>query len=70
MSKINKIPLSDLEKAVKENAKRVTNIVRDDLGVSSTERLAPEAIDKALDVASKPYDVIRKMESLQRVYPV
>lgn len=53
------------EMAAKSNAKQVTNAVRKDLGVSSTEQLTPAAVDKALDAASKPYDVIRKMDTLE-----
>ena len=35
------------------------------LGVAPTEKLNVAAIDRALDVAGKPYDVIRKMGVLQ-----
>lgn len=53
------------EMAAKNNAKQVTNAVRNDLGVASTEQLTPAVVDKALDVASKPYDVVRKMGTLE-----
>jgi hypothetical protein len=59
----------------KKNEIAVTEKVRQDLGVKPTEKLIPEIdasgklnpnspITRALDEASKPYEPIRKMESL------
>lgn len=50
--------------AAKHNAQQVTNVVRKDLGVSASETLTPAAIDRALDAASKPYEVIKKIPTL------
>lgn len=50
--------------AVKVNAAKTTSIVRKDLGLSSTDPLNATAVEKALDTAGKPYDVVRKMPSL------
>jgi len=47
------------------NAAQTTKVVRQDLGVAPTENLTLASIDRALDVAGKPYDVIRKMGVLQ-----
>ena len=64
------------EKLAKNNAVAVTNKVREDLGAKPTEKLTPEIDDvsgkvnpnspitRALNEASKPYEPIRKMESL------
>lgn len=60
----------------KKNEAAVTEAVRKDLGIKPTEKLIPEVdeatgklnvnspIARALDEASKPYEPIRKMESL------
>ena len=53
------------EAALTYNAAQTTKVVRQDLGVAPTEKLSVAAIDRALDVAGKPYDVIRKMGVLQ-----
>lgn len=53
------------EAALTYNAAQTTKVVRQDLGVAPTEKLNVVAIDRALDVAGKPYDVIRKMGVLQ-----
>ena len=53
------------EAALTYNAAQTTKVVRQDLGVAPTEKLNVAAIDRALDVAGKPYDVIRKMGVLQ-----
>jgi len=53
------------EAALPYNAAKATEVVRKDLGVASTENLTPAATDRALDVAGKPYDVIRKMGVLE-----
>ena len=53
------------EAALTYNAAQATKVVRQDLGVAPTEKLNVAAIDRALDVAGKPYDVIRKMGVLQ-----
>jgi len=63
------------QKFAKKNEVEVTQRVREDLGVKPNEKLIPEIDDtgklnidspitRALDEASKPYDVIRKMETL------
>jgi hypothetical protein len=63
------------QKFAKDNEVAVTDRVRKDLGVKPNEKLIPELNDagelnknspitRALDEASKPYDVIRKMEAL------
>jgi hypothetical protein len=53
------------EAALTYNAAQTTKVVRQDLGVAPTEKLSVAAIDRALDAAGKPYDVIRKMGVLQ-----
>lgn len=53
------------EAALPYNAAKATEVARKDLGVASTENLTPATVDRALDVAGKPYDVIRKMGVLQ-----
>lgn len=50
--------------AAKTNAAKTTEIVRKDLGLSSTEPLNAAAVETALNEAGKPYDVVRKMSSL------
>jgi hypothetical protein len=63
------------QKFAKDNEIAVTERVRKDLGVKPNEKLIPEIDDtgklnidspitRALDEASKPYDVIRQMEAL------
>ena len=64
------------QKLVKNNEVAVTEKVREDLGIKPNEKLIPEVdeltgklnvnspIARALDEASKPYEPIRKMESL------
>jgi hypothetical protein len=63
------------QKFAKNNEVAVTERVRKDLGVKPNEKLIPEIDDtgklntnspitRALDEASKPYDVIRQMEAL------
>jgi hypothetical protein len=52
------------EAAAKANAARTTELVRKDLGVSADKPLDATAIETALDKASKPYDVVRNMDSL------
>lgn len=51
--------------AAKYNAQQVTDLVRQDLGAASTEKLTPAIVERALDAAGKPYDVVRKMATLQ-----
>ena len=53
------------EGAVKQNAERAVEVVRNDLGATPTEKLTPDIVERALDQESKPYDVIRKMDSLE-----
>ena len=64
------------QRFAKKNEVEVTQRVREDLGVKPNEKLIPEIdntgklnidspITRALDEASKPYDVIRKMEALK-----
>lgn len=63
------------QKFAKKNEVEVTQRVREDLGMKPNEKLIPEIDDtgklnidspitRALDEASKPYNVIRKMEAL------
>lgn len=52
------------EKLAKNNAVAVTNKVREDLGVPANKPLDASAIETALDNASKPNDVVRKMARL------
>jgi hypothetical protein len=49
----------------KFNLEKITDQVRNDLGVAATEKLDDAAINRALDVASAPYDPIRAMPVLQ-----
>jgi hypothetical protein len=49
----------------KFNLEKITDQVRNDLGVAATEKLDDVAITRALDVASAPYDPIRAMPVLQ-----
>jgi len=51
-------------KLAENNVAAVTNKVRQDLGVPATGRLDKAAIETALDVASKPYDVIRAIPEM------
>jgi len=52
------------EKMAKVNETQVTNKVREDLGVAPTTRLDDKAINSALDVAGKPYDVVKNIPVL------
>ena len=52
------------EAAAKANAVQTTNLVRKDLGVAPDQPLNAAAVETALDNASKPYDVVRNMDSL------
>jgi hypothetical protein len=52
------------EKLATSNAVAVTNKVREDLGVPANKPLDASAIETALDNASKPNDVVRKMTRL------
>jgi len=49
----------------KFNLEKITEQVRNDLGVAAAEKLDDAAINRALDVASAPYDPIRAMPVLQ-----
>ena len=49
----------------KFNLEKITDQVRNDLGVAVTDRLDDAAINRALDQASTPYDPIRAMPVLQ-----
>jgi hypothetical protein len=49
----------------KFNLEKITEQVRNDLGVAVTDRLDDAAINRALDQASAPYDPIRAMPVLQ-----
>jgi hypothetical protein len=53
------------EAANKYNAAQTTYSVRKDLGLSASEPLTSASIDKALDVAGKPYTPIREMQVLK-----
>lgn len=53
------------EKLATSNAVAVTNKVREDLGVPANKPLDANAIETALDNASKPYDVIRENPNLR-----
>jgi hypothetical protein len=48
----------------KFNLEKITDQVRNDLGVAATEKLDDAAINRALDVASAPYDPIRALPVL------
>ena len=48
----------------KFNLEKITEQVRNDLGVAATEKLDDAAINRALDVASAPYDPIRALPVL------
>jgi hypothetical protein len=48
----------------KNNIAAVTDTVRQDLGVPAEGRLDRAAVDSALDVASKPYDVVRAIPTM------
>jgi hypothetical protein len=52
------------EAAAKANAAKTTDLVRKDLGVAADQPLNATAVESALDKASKPYDVVRKMPNL------
>ena len=52
------------EAAAKANANQTTAVVRKDLGLAPNEPLSAAAVDTALNTASKPYDVVRKMPQL------
>jgi len=52
------------EAAAKANAAKTTELVRNDLGVAPEQPLNSAAVESALDKASKPYDVVRQMDSL------
>jgi hypothetical protein len=49
----------------KFNLEKITDQVRNDLGVAATEKLDDAAITRALDVASAAYDPIRAMPVMQ-----
>lgn len=49
----------------KRNLPVITDIVKKDLGVPATTKLDAAAFESALDAASKPYDVVRKLPVLQ-----
>lgn len=53
------------EAAGQYNAAQTTKVIRKDLGVAANEQLTPAAIEKALDEAGKPYDVVRQMSVLK-----
>jgi hypothetical protein len=53
------------EKLAKNNAVVVTDRVREDLGVPANKPLNADAIETALNNASKPYDTIRKIDNLK-----
>jgi len=50
--------------AVKVNADKTRELVRKDLGLSSTEPLDANAIESALKEAGKPYDTVRKIPEI------
>ena len=52
------------EAAAKANAAQTTDLVRKDLGVAANQPLNATAVESALDKASKPYDVVRKIPNL------
>lgn len=55
----------DLQQAAgKQNAARVTDLVRQDLGVAPTEKLTQASIEKALDNASQPYEVVKNLPDM------
>lgn len=49
----------------KFNLEKITDQVRQDLGVAATEKLDDAAINRALDVASAPYEPIRAIPVMQ-----
>jgi len=51
-------------KAAPQNAARVTDLVREDLGVAPTEKLTQASIEKALDNASQPYEVVKNLPDM------
>jgi hypothetical protein len=53
------------ERLAKNNEVAVTNKVREDLGLTPDQPLNKQAVESALDVASKPYDVVRQIPVLQ-----
>ena len=52
------------EAAAKANAAQTTKLVRKDLGVAADQPLNADAVESALDKASKPYDVVRQIPNL------
>lgn len=50
--------------ATTQNAKQVTDLVRKDLGVAPTEKLTQASIEKALDDASQPYEVVKNLPDM------
>jgi len=52
------------EAAAKANAAQTTELVRKDLGVAADQPLNATAVELALDKASKPYEVVRKIPNL------
>lgn len=57
---------ADIDARLSEiNVQRVTDKVREKLGVAATEKLDDVAIERALDRASAPYAAIREMPVLQ-----
>lgn len=49
----------------KHNLPVITDVVKKDLGLPTTTKLDAAAFESALDAASKPYDVVRKLPALQ-----
>ena len=49
----------------KHNLPVITDVVKKDLGMPTTTKLDAAAFETALDAASKPYDVVRKLPALQ-----
>lgn len=49
----------------KHNLPVITDVVKKDLGLPTTTKLDAAAFETALDAASKPYDVVRKLPVLQ-----
>jgi hypothetical protein len=49
----------------KHNLPVITDVVKKDLGLPTTTKLDAAAFETALDAASKPYDVVRKLPALQ-----
>jgi len=52
------------EIAATQNAKQVTDLVRKDLGVAPTEKLTQASVEKALDNASQPYEVVKNLPDM------